>query len=101
VETSACRKFYIPPETSVSEAGLVHEKLKCSLRLSWLSEDLPYLGVWVDEGVYNSSPVAALEPTSGYYDSLERALEYQKVSFLQPGETRLWTLKIMVGDAER
>jgi len=94
VENCSCRKFYVPPEQSVAWAALVDERLGCQLRLDWSPSAVPYLGLWVDEGMYNSAPVAALEPSKGYYDSLERAAHNKKVSVLDSGKDVTWTLRV-------
>jgi galactose mutarotase-like enzyme len=90
----ACRKFYALPEQPVGWAALVDEKLGCRLRLEWPPESVPYLGLWIDEGMYNSVPVAAPEPSNGYYDSLERAIANQRVAWLDPGQTATWHLRV-------
>jgi galactose mutarotase-like enzyme len=94
VQQNACRKFYIPPELPVNTASLVQEELGCELRLDWSAADLPYLGLWVDEGVHNANPVVALEPSTGYYDSLQRAVSNGKAPVLKPGDEKSWTLKV-------
>lgn len=87
-----CRKFYIKPTQSIGWAMIYHAGLGCRLRLDWLPEELPYFGLWVDEGMVNSSPVVALEPSTGYYDSLERAVGNGSAPVLAPGATRQWSL---------
>jgi galactose mutarotase-like enzyme len=96
VQQNACRKFYVPPELAVGTASLVNEKLRCELQMNWSAAELPYLGLWVDEGVYNANPVAALEPSTGYYDSLDRAVSNGKVSILEPGKEKSWTLRVTI-----
>jgi len=96
VENHTCRKFYLPPDEPVAWAALVDEKLSCQLRMEWSPAETPYLGLWVDEGMYNSAPVAALEPTNGYYDSLERAVKNDRVFVLEAGKTASWTLRIVM-----
>ncbi|HLO29748.1 MAG TPA: hypothetical protein VK249_11465 [Anaerolineales bacterium] len=89
-----CRKFYIPPDQPVSWAALVDENLGCRLRLDWSSSAAPYLGLWVDEGMYNSAPVAALEPSNGYYDSLETAIRNKRVAVLDVRKAQSWSIRI-------
>jgi galactose mutarotase-like enzyme len=97
MENHACRKFYIPPGQAVSWAALIHEGLGCQLRLEWSPLEIPYLGLWVDEGAYNIAPVVALEPSDGYYDSLERAVRNQKVTVLESDDIKNWTLTLRFG----
>jgi galactose mutarotase-like enzyme len=99
VESHTCRKIYTRPEQPVSWAALVDKRLGCQLRLEWPSDFAPFLGLWIDEGMYNTAPVAALEPSNGYYDSLERAIQNQRYSTLTPGQEAAWTLKACLGPA--
>jgi len=98
VENHACRKFYLPPWQAVNWAGLRHERKGCELRLSWPAEEVPYLGLWFDEGAVNNRPVAAPEPSTGYYDSLERAFKNGRVAWLKPGEQKAWTMTVTLSD---
>jgi galactose mutarotase-like enzyme len=93
-DNHSCRKFYVPPEQPVTWAALLHEGLHCQLRLDWSSDAVPYLGLWVDEGTFNSSPVAALEPSTGYYDSLVRAVQNHRANVLGPGKSASWDLRV-------
>jgi galactose mutarotase-like enzyme len=91
-----CRKFYVPPDRPVSWGKLVNQRAGSSLRLAWPVEQLPYLGIWVDEGTYNAAPTAALEPANGFYDSLARAFNGGRAALLAPGQSHLWTLTVTV-----
>ncbi len=99
VETRACRKFYVPPEQHAGWAALIDEELGCRLRLDWQPEQAPYLGLWIDEGTYNSLPVAALEPCNAYYDSLDWAVEKGTAPALAPGGEARWELRISLNGA--
>lgn len=90
----ACRKFYVPPEQSVAWAALVHEDKKCALRLEWSPVELPYLGLWVDEGMFNSLPVAAFEPSNAYYDSLVWAISNRRAPTLEPDQVCHWQIRL-------
>lgn len=99
VDNHTCRKFYIPPESPVAWAALLHEGKGCQLRVEWSAAELPYLGLWVDEGVYNNLPVAAFEPSNAYYDSLLWALENGRVPMLQPGQEHHWQIRLRLSAA--
>ncbi len=96
-ELKTCRKFYLPPEQPVSWAALERPALGCSLRLEWQPTELPYLGIWVDEGAYSRLPVVALEPATGYYDSLALACELQRAPQIEPGAEHTWMLGLRLG----
>jgi len=94
VEHHACRKFYTRPEQPIGWAALVDEQRHCQLRLEWPADFAPYLGLWIDEGMYNTAPVAALEPSNGYYDSLTRAIANQRAAVLEAGKEVNWNMNL-------
>jgi galactose mutarotase-like enzyme len=96
-ELRKCRKFYLAPDSSVSWAGLQQGEAGDWLRLSWDVSTVPYLGVWVDEGTYNAAPTVALEPSTGFYDSLSLAWENNRLMQLLPNAPYQWHLDIEMG----
>lgn len=99
VESHTCRKIYTPPEQPVSWAALVDHKRGCQLRLDWPADFAPYLGLWIDEGMYNTAPVAALEPSNGYYDSLVWAVRNGRVPLLEAGQEVVWRVQVQLDSA--
>lgn len=93
-----CRKFYLPPEQSVSWAALHNPTDGSWLRLSWDAATVPYLGIWVDEGVYSPVSTVALEPSTGYYDSLAVALANQRIPTIPAGGSLAWYLDVECSD---
>ena len=55
---------------------------------------LPYLGFWVTAGGYRGDANCALEPTNGFYDSIETAQQNGKCPVLQPNEELRFQLRI-------
>jgi galactose mutarotase-like enzyme len=95
------RKFFVLPEIRVNWAGLVRCPVGDWLRLDWDPSDVPYLGIWVDEGAFNHATVVAMEPTTGFFDSLAVAWDKNEVTVLEAGCTRAWTLTVRVGSGEQ
>lgn len=96
-DSGTCRKLYVPPEVAIGWAALVEEGAGHWLRLAWSPQDVPYLGLWVDEGAVNSVRTAALEISTGFHDSLVTAWEKRAVPVLAPGERRTWEVLLRVG----
>jgi galactose mutarotase-like enzyme len=95
------RKFFVLPETTVGWTGLVRQPASDWLRLDWNPAEVPYLGIWVDEGALNYASVVALEPTTGFYDSLAVAWKNKEVTILEPGAKHTWTLTVRIGTGEQ
>jgi galactose mutarotase-like enzyme len=92
-----CRKFYTLPETEIGYGSLVHEGIGRTLTVRWDTQIVPYLGIWVDEGVHTPETTVALEPGSGYYDSLETAINNERVAKVAAGGTAQWWLEVELG----
>ncbi|MFN8528866.1 MAG: hypothetical protein U0670_09670 [Anaerolineae bacterium] len=90
------RKVYVLADQSISNAGLLNEAAHCALNLIWEASAAPYLGIWIDEGIYTTEATVALEPASGYYDSLERAIAQKRVSIIPAGGSASWWLEIVL-----
>ena len=89
------------PDERIEWAGLIRQSMQAWLQMQWDAQPVPYFGVWVDEGVYNPEAVAALEPMTGFYDSLIIAWNRQRVPLLEPGATHEWTLTVRIGTGEQ
>ncbi len=95
-----CRKFYLPENHLTDWAALQQGDNGAWVRLSWHVEQVPYLGIWVDEGAFNTASTVALEPSTGFYDKLDFAWENQRVMHLRPDQPFQWTLDIEIGIGE-
>ena len=94
------RKFYLLPDQAVGAATLVRRPAGGWLRMAWDPAQVPYLGLWVDEGALNAASVAAPEPATGFYDSLALAWQNQRVAVVQPGAEVTWWLTVQLGTSE-
>ena len=91
------RKFYTSPDDKLSAAGIMRYTDELELNMFWVGLKASYLGLWVDEGTYTSETTIALEPATGYYDSLQLAIDNDHVSVIQVGETVNWQLRVGFG----
>ena len=55
---------------------------------------LPYFGVWITRGGLEGSFNCALEPASGFYDSVSKAMKNNAVNILKPKEKLDFDLEI-------
>ena len=91
------RKFYVLAEQHINWVGIKHQNEANYLALVWGDPAAaPYFGLWVDEGALNHQSVVTPEPTTGFYDSLERAWQKQQVLVLAAKATTSWTLTVQL-----
>jgi hypothetical protein len=61
---------------------------------------VPYLGIWISQGGWPSPDhghfTAALEPCTGRPDSLREAINMGECDVLQPGQKKMWELRLEV-----
>lgn len=99
-QLKTAHKFFVPADVPVGWVGLHSLPSNNWLRLSWDAVQIPYLGVWVDQGFLSQTSVVALEPMTGFYDSLATAWAKQKVAIIGPGERTSWDLVVVLGTAD-
>ena len=68
--------------------------------LDYDAEKLPFFGVWITAGGLQGDFNCALEPTNGYYDSIERAWKNQKLPVLKSGEELEFTLELTLRELD-
>jgi galactose mutarotase-like enzyme len=88
------RKLYADPSASAREASLTRPDAG-ELRMSW-TPNCPYLGLWFDNRGFSREAVIAIEPSTGYYDSLGRALANGRVAVLKVGDPLEWSIEVVV-----
>jgi len=97
-DLNQARKFYALPDAPIAWAGLVQPNGD-SLRMRWNPVDLPYCGIWIDEGILNSVSTVAIEPSQGYYDSLSLAWKNGRVGVVDAGAEQHWQLSVSLDAA--
>lgn len=89
------RKVYADPDRVVDHAVLSvpgHGELE----LRWSGDIAPYVGLWFDAGAFARRPVIAIEPTTGYYDSVAVAAAAHRVLILRAGRPVAWHVEVDV-----
>ncbi|WP_308798199.1 aldose epimerase family protein [Agromyces silvae] len=99
LDPSASGKYFLPAEARPS-AALVRRTDGRVLRLRWDPDLVPHLGLWLDHGSWGGAPVFAIEPTTGWGDSLDEARAAGRIMRVRPGEPRTWWIEIDVPKEE-
>jgi galactose mutarotase-like enzyme len=96
-ELHQARKFYVPPEMKASWITILREPSQDWIKLSWDPNEIPYLGIWIDEGYISAESVVAPEPSTGFYDSLTLAVDKGRQMMIDPGKSVTWSLRVHFG----
>lgn len=93
------RMYYVPPGGPV-KAVVLETRDGSWLRCRADAIVCPYVGLWLDRGRYSTGEVIAVEPTTAYYDALDRAVRTGRIASLAPGEPLRWWMTVEVGTRE-
>jgi galactose mutarotase-like enzyme len=89
-------KYYVKGAVEEGCCGAYYPSKDVTYRLHYDKEKLPYLGFWVTEGAYRGDYNCALEPSNGYYDSIEIARKEDKLCVIKPKESLRFSLRLEV-----
>lgn len=89
-------KFYFQNTKTVGDIGILYEKQRLNYLIRYDEKILPYLGVWITKGGFKGEYNCAIEPCTGYYDSLERCFSNHKVSFIEGNMIKKWNVEIEI-----
>lgn len=95
VAAGGCRKLYLDPSEQCGQVTLAVPG-QGRLQLRWDASVAPYLGLWFDAGAYARAPAIALEPSTGYYDSLTTAIAHKRILTLNPDRPVRWFVEVTV-----
>lgn len=90
-------KYYGTEPVKADGCGYDYPETGTKVRMYYDKTELPYLGCWVTAGGYRGEKNCALEPCSGYYDSIKTARAKGKGGLeLLPGEAKRFQIEIRV-----
>lgn len=89
-------KFYLADEVEEGMTKIIHKKENIEIIYKFDTEINKYLGIWVTKGGFKGEYNLAIEPSSGYYDSLEKAYKNKKISKIERGQRLTWNLELEV-----
>lgn len=89
-------KFFVNHPLKSGVAGLIVNNGNTVLKMEFPSDKLPYLGVWINEGEFKKGYMVALEPSNGFYDSVENALQNKSLEPLQPKGELIFTIRFKI-----
>ena len=89
-------KYYFLGDIEAGTAALRYKKERLQYTINYDSKINPYLGVWITKGGFKDEYNCALEPSNGFYDSLDLAYRNEKLASLEAGEEQSWSILINI-----
>lgn len=89
------RKVWCLPDDRPAEVG-VQDADGGALWVTWDPDEVPYLGIWFDARAVSSSRAVAIEPATGYYDDLARAVQLGRAPVVAPHAPLTWSLDLSI-----
>ena len=89
-------KYYVLDQLTAGWAAFYHPDTREVIALSFPVKQVPYLGVWINEGGFAGQYNAALEPCTGVFDRLDVAALHQKVGKIAAHSEYCWHLNLII-----
>ena len=96
--TNSMVKYYAEEPVKSGLCKILYPIQNVVFTLRYDAQHLPYLGVWITAGGFQGDYNCALEPSSGFYDSISKAGKNGKLSILSPGQTMEFELRLSLGN---
>jgi galactose mutarotase-like enzyme len=81
--------------------AIVHDpKTRETVGMTWPVDQVPYLGMWVNEGAWEGQYNVAPEPCTAPFDRWDTARQWGKLPVIPAFGKRQWSLRITVGLAD-
>jgi galactose mutarotase-like enzyme len=93
-EETGCEKYYVRDKVKLGQCSAFYPQEKIEFIINFEQNKLPYLGFWLTEGGFKNDYNCAFEPADGYYDSVNTALENEKINIIKAGESYNFALEL-------
>ncbi|MHA6533218.1 DUF4432 family protein [Paenibacillus sp. BAC0078] len=88
-------KYYFTNPLEVGYAGICDPTSGAGIFFSFVPEEIPYLGIWAHYGAFGNYTFA-IEPATGYLDSVQEAYNRGKVKRVAGKSTDRWRLEVQL-----
>ena len=93
-DSETMEKYYVKGKVAKGMCGAYYPSKDVNYRIYYKKRKLPYLGVWINEGGYRGDYNCALEPTNGYYDSIDTAEKEKCLYILKPNKSLKFSIRL-------
>ena len=93
IDPEVCEKFYMTNKATEGRCGYVYPSVDRKCIVEFSTDELPYLGLWINAGRVKVDPNIAWEPTNGYFDRISMGKKTGRLPYLAPQETMELSVK--------
>lgn len=86
-------KYVLPADATVHDVSIIHPNGDM-VRMTWNPVDVPYLALYIERRAHSLEPAIAVEPMTGWYDGLGRALANERVQYVRADTPKAWMLHL-------
>jgi hypothetical protein len=94
-DNNAGEKYYFTGKLQEGYVRLTDPSSCESMMYQFSPDEVPYLAIWAHYGAFGDYTFA-VEPATGYMDSVQRAHGLGKTKQVLPGATNRWTLRVVL-----
>lgn len=95
-ESGLCGKWYTSHKLHEGYVTLVSPSQGIATTISFPTEQVPYLGLWITEGGWNGQKAIGVEPANAAMDSPSKARKFGMEHILLPHAEQSWSLELSV-----
>ncbi|MFZ5353880.1 MAG: DUF5107 domain-containing protein [Bacillota bacterium] len=96
ISSNKTEKYYAAGTLKNGEAALTLNNSRLLYKLSFPTDKVPYLGVWINEGGFKGEYNCALEPSTGFYDSPVTAKRHNALEPIPSGKALEFYMNIIL-----
>lgn len=89
-------EYWWPPEQSNNSISLIRESTEF-LQISWNLDEIPYFGIFLDNGEFCQEPVISPQPAIAHKVSELAACLSGNINYLNPNSERVFSLETKLG----
>lgn len=95
-DAGKCLKFYVPDAVTEGRCGYIYPSRGLRAVISYDPSKIPYLGFWKTIGGFRGDINIALEPSTGFYDSIANAAANGRCPIFNPGDILTFDIRIAI-----
>lgn len=94
--TPNTQKYYINHKVEYGVCSIKYHNINLEYILKYDKNKLPYLGFWITEGGFRGDFNCALEPCTGFYDSIDIAKKNHRLNFIDTNSNLTFDISIII-----